>query len=169
MDTFYYFQADILFQRCGVTVSVQINSETNRTLKYESHPKSMRSVEIQAGQSYVQRKIETRTVSNKIHTPKKRKLPPKVKCVNLPRSKKQKSPTQTTDKRVTGKCAVCSIIWKSTHDIDFRKSEGNRKTTWIGCDIPRCKYWAHALCANLLIIPGKAIKKHKFVCPEHRK
>ena len=53
-------------------------------MKYSSHPITTRSVELQVGRSQLQQRESTR--QSKVHTPKKPKLPPKVKCNNLPSS-----------------------------------------------------------------------------------
>ena len=122
--------------------------------------------------------------STTAHTPKKmkkrkehqRNILPALEVTGLPDSKKRKLQTsstpkpakkQTTKSYVPGKCQVCKRIWESKDDAAFRKAVGKRKSTWIGCDDKSCKYWAHALCAGLLLIPKKKVEDHNFLCPLH--
>ena len=152
-------------------VSVKIKSETGRVIEYYSHPIRRRTCEVQVNtlRSSRQSLVPTQTAK---HTPKKaaipkRSTPPTVKCVNLPRKKKKdnKAPPK---RKVSNKCKACKRIWRSPEDNDFRKKNGLRKTSWIGCDAPKCVYWAHASCAKLLLTPGKSVNSHKFLCPEHK-
>ena len=115
--------------------------------------------------------IRTATItrSKAVHTPRKLKkqaiqTPP---VHNIPGKKIKNSNMKR--KKVTGKCSECSVIWDSKTDILFRKENGKRQSAWIGCDIATCKYWAHVKCAGLILTPGKAIEKHKFLCKDHTK
>lgn len=70
--------------------------------------------------------------------------------------------------KTSGKCAVCNVIWQSPEDIKFGEKHSQRKSAWVGCDKPGCKFWGHVLCVGLIVTPGKAIELHAFFCPKHR-
>ena len=80
---------------------------------------------------------------------------------------KKKNTTKKSNKG-TGKCKICGLIWESKEDLAYRKENGQRKTTWIGCDAKKCTFWAHATCACLLLIPKKKVEHHKYLCDEHK-
>ena len=108
-----------------------------------------------------------------IHTPQKRSATPSpaitpLEVENLPAKKKSTVTVPTTPKTASGKCRECGLLYMSREDNAFRKSRGKRATEWIGCDRPRCKYWAHASCAGLVLIPKKPIDEHTFFCIQHR-
>ena len=110
------------------------------------------------------------------NTPKKLKrthtaredLPPPPVVTNLP-GKSGKETSVKATRKVTGKCFHCQIIWESKQDEKFRKTNGMRKTTWVGCDIKSCSFWAHASCANMILTQRKPIEEHSFLCPKHKK
>ena len=81
-----------------------------------------------------------------------------------------KKPTNTaTPSHVPDKCAVCNIIWDSKEDVEFRKKNRNKEqASWIGCDVNKCKYWGHAVCTNIQLVPRKKLSQHNFLCPKHR-
>ena len=60
------------------------------------------------------------------------------------KSRKDYTQAKNTEKYVTGKCCKCNTIWQSKEDEIFRKLNGRKKTTWIGCDKSQYQYWAHA-------------------------
>ena len=115
--------------------------------------------------------VRMSTRSNLNNTPKKvnpkRKRLSPLNVVNLPGKKKLKT-SATTTRKTTGKCQVCGVIYESKDDKMFRKKNGTRKTTWVGCDKSDCTFWAHAACAGLLLVPNKPVDKHKFLCKDHR-
>ena len=71
------------------------------------------------------KKKSTNVASTKVHN-----LPGKAKKTTL----KSKPPK----KNVTAKCCEYNTIWESKEDKIFRKLNGQRKTTWIGCDKSQC-------------------------------
>ena len=77
--------------------------------------------------------------------------------------------TSTPSPNFSDKCAVCNRTWDSKEDTEFRKKVGTRKASWIGCDVKQCKYWGHAVCTNIQLIPRKKLSMHNFLCPKHRK
>ena len=94
----------------------------------------------------------------------KHPLPPYTTCqVREGRGKKRVVAT----KKKVGKCAECSIIWKSKADSLFCQKVGKRQGEWVGCDTTTCKYWAYVKCADLILTQGKSIKNHSFFCKEH--
>ena len=143
-----------------------IETPEGKQYSYESHPKVSRHFGSQFGQPLCET-IRTPIAKKVNNTPKKakRKMPmtTPVPVKNLPGKKKTK-PTST---RTTGRCKICKIIFESNEDKEFRK-RNLRKTTWIGCDKTTCQFWAHALCAGLLLQPKKAVKDHQFFCKDHR-
>jgi len=158
-----------LHKRCGVEVSLVMKSETGRVIEFHSHPNTTRTCEIQVNTLSSVITAKKRMLSNSTHTPKKKKLQPKrdtppiLKCTNLLGKKKKISPP--AKRKISNKCKCCKVIWKSKADMEYRKKYGMRMTSWIGCDHINCKYWAHASCAKLLLVPGKSIKNHNFMCP----
>ena len=75
---------------------------------------------------------------------------------------------KVTKQNVSGKCHVYRILWKSRSDLKFRARNDHRKTTWIGYDKKGCKFWAHANCAGLFLIPFKKVENHMYYCNEHK-
>lgn len=114
---------------------------------------------------------ESRPVSLKNQTPQKKKriAVEDINVEGLPGKSKRLEKQSGSSTRTTGKCQECGIIFESKKDVAFRKSKGRRITEWIGCDRPRCKYWAHASCAGLHFTPNKPISDHAFLCDQHRK
>ena len=52
--------------------------------------------------------------------------------------------------------------------MEFRKKNGSRNTTWIGCDMKGCSFRGHAFCFDMIFIPKKPIKEHEFLCDTHK-
>ena len=155
----------------GAKVSLKIDNG-NSLFQYDSHPVNHANVHVQVDECTTISPLKTpppKRVS--VHTPKKvisRPSIPLMEVENLPGRRKISSKTPAA-KATTGKCKECNIIYESKEDKAFRKKTGCRKTTWIGCDRPRCNFWAHASCAGLLLHPNKSIKDHSFLCMVHRK
>ena len=153
----------------GATIKLIItNGDTGKTVKYDSSNTLIRNAAIQCGTSFIQKRASTR-IQNPVNTPKKVQRSQakidKIVVENLPG--KKKTPSAKPHEKVTGKCKVCKIIYKSKQDKAFRKNK-IRKTTWIGCERPGCNYWAHASCAKVTFKPGKKVKDHDYLCPDHR-
>ena len=132
---------------------------------FNSHPTIYRNIGVQVGES----SFQVQDLANKEkHTPKKiQSSVPRTIINNLSGKKKPDEKGITT--RTTGKCLVCSLIWESKADKTFRKKHGVRKTTWVGCDFPGCKLWAHANCAGFFIKPRIKVDDQPFLCKSHRK
>ena len=123
---------------------------------------------------YSPNKRTTRAVSA-AHTPKKvKKDVPKTSRVTplnvngIPGPSGSKKKPMVSKQKTSGKCHVCHIIWESRSDMEFRKRNGHRKTTWIGCDKKGCKFWTRANCAGLFLIPGKKVENHMYYCKHHK-
>ena len=85
----------------------------------------------------------------------------------MPGKKDDPPPPPPPKERITGKCAVCKIIYDSKRDKIFRKGKMN-KTNWVGCDKAGCGYWGHASCVEL-DVAGKDSEKIPFYCFKHEK
>ena len=164
-----FFKAEQIHLITGAKIKVTItNGDTGKTVKYDSSNTLIRNAAIQCGESSLPTR-ELNRIQNTVNTPKKvtrsRATIDKMVVQNLPG--KKKTPPVKPHKKVTGKCKVCSIIYESAKDKAFRKKR-IRQTTWIGCERPGCKYWAHACCAKVTFKPGKKVEDHDILCPDHR-
>ena len=97
--------------------------------------------------------------------PLKRRPKPQATIISPKPLSIQGAPWDKDDKN---KCGECFIIFGTEADKNFRQNK-KRDTEWIGCDRPRCKYWAHACCTDLILKGGVGIKDHSFLCPKHKK
>ena len=109
----------------------------------------------------VKKSGETSSKQQKPGTSNSSKKPPNT-------ATRKSAQTSTPSQNVPDKCAVCDIIWDSKEDVEFRKKAGTRKASWIGCDVKKCKYWGHAVCTNIQLVPRKKLSQHNFLCPKHR-
>ena len=173
----YFLQAKELHAATGAHVMVKIISVGNKLHLYDSSGTTRRNVGTQFGKPTLPPvKKVTRQSNTKINTPKKlsRRISttlPALKVTGMPgkvaRNSEVNSEVSSTSK-TTGKCKICKIIWESKEDQAFRKEAGKRKSTWVGCDEPSCKFWAHATCAGLVLIPRKKVEHHKYLCQRHK-
>ncbi|MES9884494.1 MAG: hypothetical protein ABW185_26920 [Sedimenticola sp.] len=151
---------------CGAEVRAYVVSESGRKVQIEAPAVGRRHVKTQtAGDTG----ITTRTVlrektTNITHTPKKTP----VKIHNLPGKRQKTLSLKVINDRVNNKCATCKVIYNSKADANFRKANGKKSATWIGCDRDGCKYWVHAKCAGIEIINLKSLPSLKFLCPKHK-
>jgi len=106
----------------------------------------------------------TKQTSSKKVKPQSTKFKPLL-VENIPGKKTNELPPR---ERVTGKCAVCKIIFESKADTTFRKGKV-KQTTWVGCEHRGCKYWGHAVCVGLGIKPKVVVGNIPFKCFKHRK
>lgn len=150
---------------------LKVISPSNKVLIYDSQQTTYKNLGLQVGISTLPPKVRTTRANQTPKKAKKRELVkpklPTLSVKGIPSSKKPKKVFQK--KTVTGKCKICRKIWESKDDLAFRKKEGVRKTTWIGCDQDQCSFWAHASCAGMLLIPKKKVKDHVYYCDAHRK
>ena len=161
---------------CGAIVRLTIVSETQKVYEYQTRTRKTKPVGTQHGQpsnplvkSVITRNTPVENPPKKLKRKKKSTNVASTKVHNLPgKAKKTTLKPKTPKKNVTGKCCECNTIWESKEDEIFRKLNGQKKTTWIGCDKSQCRYWVHALCAGLVLIPGKPIKEHSFFCKDHK-
>lgn len=176
--------------KTGAKVTVFIQYENQKPRRYSSEEVDYESVKVQTENtnSYSPlKKLQPRVAEH--HTPIKRKRD--VSPVPLKRSTGgtsstiSKAPRKTkprkenipelivkdlpsSKKRGSKFCSICKLEWESEDDKKFRKGK-EFKTTWIGCDKSRCKFWAHASCVGILIAPGRDIKDIEFFCATHKK
>ena len=129
-------------------MSLTIVSETKKVYKYHTRTGKTKSktVGTQHGQpsnplvrSVITRNIPAENSPKKLKTKKKSTNVASTKVHNLPgKAKKTTLKPKTPKKNVTGKCCEYNTIWESEEDEIFRKLNGQRKTTWIGCDKSQC-------------------------------
>ena len=151
-------------------------SETKKVYKYHTRTRKPQTVGTQHGQpsnppvtSVITRNTPVENSPKKLKRKKESTNVASTKVHNLPgKLKKTTFKLKAQKQKVTGKCCECNTIWESKEDEIFRKLNGQKKTTWIGCDKSQCRYWVHALCAGLVLILGKPIKEHSFFCKDHK-
>ena len=144
--------------------------ETRKFYERHTRTRKTKTVGTQHGQpsnepvrSVITRNTAVENSPKKLKRKKKSTNVASTKAHNLPgKAEKTTLKPKTPKKNVTGKCCECNTIWKSKEDEIFRKLNGRKKTTWIGCDRSQYRYWAHALCAGLVLIHGKPIKERSF-------
>jgi len=131
-------------------VLVVVESESGIMSRYESHPYFEASTQMDAAIQPLKRlnmssPPPSQSPQKRVVT-QQRTLVDEVSVVGLP-GKTPEPVLPAPSCSTTGKCRECGIIYNSKIDIEFRKKHGKRQTEWVGCDRPRCKYWAHANCA----------------------
>ena len=167
--------------KTNAKVSVFIQNGKKTALTYDSSEKEFESIKIQTeATSRISPLKRLRPIGEERHTPKKllpkkKSLPPSSTITKPPSSTITKPPVLMVENlpgavpnKSSKTCAVCKIDWDSKEDEIFRKGK-MRKTTWIGCDRPRCRYWAHASCVGLFFKPGVDVENHDFLCAKHKK
>lgn len=183
--------------KTGAKVTITIQYENRKPAYYASEEVDYESVKVQTdntGAYSPLKKLQPQVAEH--HTPVKRKR--NVSPVLLERASRapctggtsssstiSKAPRNTkprkenipelmvkdlpsSKKRGSKFCSICKLEWESEEDKKYRKGQ-KFKTTWIGCDKSRCKFWAHASCVGILIAPGRDIKDIEFLCATHKK
>lgn len=145
----------------SLEAGVQTPKKKHKTVSTKTIPSPLVLNTVPGGTA---KKNPTKTLSTKT-------TPPPLIVNGIPGTAKKKpiKATITKGKKVDGFCKVCNVVWESKEDHVFRNSNGKRKTTWIGCDKKGCKFWAHALCVNFLLVPKKKVEDHAYLCDIHKK
>jgi len=155
--------------------------DNRRLQQYYSHPISKRSVKVQTGTSFIPDKSVPSTRSTNMQTPTKKRKGGRMSnsgssrfndaptastpIHGLPGKKTKEATKRTPTTKVTNKCQVCGVIYKSKKDLEDKRLF-KRQNEWIACDSEGCDYWGHARCFNVKI-NKKNIKSIPFRCPLH--
>ena len=153
-------------------MSIIIQSEFDNESRYQSHPPVDVGTQTIDGKFSPFKQLK-RAIPSESESPQKRATTIKrtiidnVSVVGLP-GKTPPPVLPSSSASTTGKCKGCGIIFMSKKDEEYRKKYGKRVTEWVGCDRPRCKYWAHAKCAGMVLKPKVPVSNQPFLCEQYR-